>query len=98
REKFPNEHYHRGKELTRIEERGDGVTAHFADGSRADGDLIVGADGFRSTVRALVLPEIKPAYAGYVGWRGLAGQAALPCATHAPIFAPLLFRLPPNQP
>jgi len=97
REKFPNEHYHPGKELTRIEERGDGVTAHFADGSRADSDLIVGADGFRSTVRALVLPEIKPAYAGYVGWRGLADEVALSAATHADIFDAMVFGLPPNE-
>src|SRR5262245_40300357 len=77
REKFPAEHYHLGKELTRIEERSDGVAAHFADGSSTDGDLIVGADGFRSTVRGAVLPDVRPVYAGYVGWRGLADEAAL---------------------
>jgi len=97
RENFPGESYHRGKELTRIDECGDGVTAHFADGSRADGDLIVGADGFRSTVRGLVLPEVKPAYAGYVGWRGLADEAALSEATHSDIFDAMVFGLPPNE-
>ncbi|MEV4569929.1 NAD(P)/FAD-dependent oxidoreductase [Nonomuraea sp. NPDC049419] len=34
-----------------------GNTASFADGSTATGDLIVGADGTRSVIRAQVLPE-----------------------------------------
>ncbi|AEY93508.1 putative monooxygenase [Streptomyces hygroscopicus subsp. jinggangensis 5008] len=40
------------------------VTAHFADGSTADGDLLIGADGLNSTVRGLLLPEVRPGYAG----------------------------------
>src|SRR5262245_46161552 len=86
RDKFPAGHYHLGRELVRIDEHSDGVTAHFADGSSASGDLIVGADGFRSTVRGAALPEVRPVYAGYVGWRGLADEAALSSRTHAEIF------------
>src|SRR5262249_327439 len=97
RERFPAAHYHLGKELVRIEQRPDGVTAQFADGSGVDADLIVGADGFRSTVRAAVLPEVKPVYAGYVGWRGLVDEAALSKATHAAIFDAMVFGLPPNE-
>jgi 2-polyprenyl-6-methoxyphenol hydroxylase-like FAD-dependent oxidoreductase len=97
REQFPAEHYHLGKELVRIEERADDVTAHFADGSSAGGELIVGADGFRSTVRGVVLPDVRPAYAGYVGWRGLVEEAALSRKTHAGIFDAMVFGLPPNE-
>jgi 2-polyprenyl-6-methoxyphenol hydroxylase-like FAD-dependent oxidoreductase len=97
RAQFPAAHYHRGKELIRIEERRDGVTVHFADGSRAEGDLLVGADGFRSSVRGLIAPAIKPVYAGYVGWRGLAEEAALSPPTHAAIFDAMVFALPPNE-
>jgi 2-polyprenyl-6-methoxyphenol hydroxylase-like FAD-dependent oxidoreductase len=71
RAQFPDAHYHRGRELLCIEDHFTGVTAHFSDGSRAGGDLLVGADGFRSSVRGLIAPAIKPVYAGYVGWRGL---------------------------
>src|SRR5258705_107518 len=74
RAQFPDAHYHRGKELVSIEEQSSGVTAHFADGSRAEGDLLVGADGFRSSVRGLIAPATRPVYAGYVGWRGLAEE------------------------
>lgn len=44
-----------GRTLTGIEQRLDGVGARFADGSRENYDLIVGADGLNSTVRRLTL-------------------------------------------
>ncbi|MEV6973024.1 FAD-dependent monooxygenase [Kitasatospora sp. NPDC093806] len=40
-----------------------------ADG-REPYDLVVGADGHRSVVRAAVCPDARPEYAGYVAWRG----------------------------
>jgi 2-polyprenyl-6-methoxyphenol hydroxylase-like FAD-dependent oxidoreductase len=97
RAQFPDAHHHRGKELVRVEEHAGGITAHFADGSRAEGDLLVGADGFRSSVRGLIAPATKPVYAGYVGWRGLVDEAALSSATHAAIFDAMVFALPPNE-
>jgi 2-polyprenyl-6-methoxyphenol hydroxylase-like FAD-dependent oxidoreductase len=57
----------------------------------------VGADGFRSAVRAQILPAVKPAYAGYVAWRGLVAESALSAATHADLFDALVFSLPPRE-
>ncbi|WP_190081019.1 FAD-dependent monooxygenase [Streptomyces longisporoflavus] len=33
-------------------------------------DLVIGADGYRSVVRDAVFPAVRPAYAGYLAWRG----------------------------
>src|SRR6202011_6261556 len=42
------------------------------------GDLLIAADGPSSTARKNVLPEVAPAYAGYVAWRGLVPELELP--------------------
>jgi 2-polyprenyl-6-methoxyphenol hydroxylase-like FAD-dependent oxidoreductase len=47
-----------GKTFQRFEPLGDGrVRAHFADGSSATGDLLVGAEGTNSVVRDLLVPD-----------------------------------------
>lgn len=48
------------------------VTAHFADGREASGDLLIGADGIHSVVREHVAGPDRPLYSGQVSWRGLA--------------------------
>ncbi|MEU4601222.1 FAD-dependent monooxygenase [Nocardia sp. NPDC023988] len=57
------------KRLIGVDEHGDGVTAHFADGSSATADILVGADGIRSTVRGLIDPSAPgPRYTGMLGF------------------------------
>jgi len=72
---FPAADYHFGMALERVEQDAGGVTAIFVDGARARGDLLVGADGVRSTVRGCLLPEAQPRYAGYVAWRGIVDES-----------------------
>ncbi|MFJ2269815.1 FAD-dependent monooxygenase [Streptomyces sp. NPDC087849] len=64
--------------LRRARVEGSGITAEFADGYTAQGDFLVGADGIGSAVRLLLDPATRPAYAGYVAWRGLEPESALP--------------------
>jgi 2,6-dihydroxypyridine 3-monooxygenase len=64
------ERYHLGRDLVGIDQDAGRVEARFADGGTEEADLLVGADGIRSTVRGLLFPGSAPAYAGYVGWRG----------------------------
>ena len=70
--------YHLGRDLTGFDDEGDEVRARFADGEVETVDLLVGADGIRSTVRGLLFPGLAPAYAGYVGWRGTLAEGRLP--------------------
>jgi 2-polyprenyl-6-methoxyphenol hydroxylase-like FAD-dependent oxidoreductase len=94
RDNFPDAAYHQDYSLERVEQDAGSVTAIFADGKQTTGDLLIGADGIRSTVRAQFLPEIQPAYAGYVGWRGLVDERALSPATHAALMERFAFCLP----
>lgn len=75
-----------GRRLVSAEETGDGVTAHFADGSTARADILIGADGIRSTVRSLVDPDApEPRYGGLLnfgGWTANPGLAAPGGAWH----------------
>lgn len=67
---FEPRRYHLRKDLVGLEDDQDQVIVRFADGLAESFDLVVGADGIRSTVRGLLFPDLRPAYAGYVGWRG----------------------------
>ncbi|HZA02801.1 MAG TPA: FAD binding domain-containing protein [Hyphomicrobiaceae bacterium] len=97
RDAFPPDHYHLARGLQSVEEQGQRVVARFADGSRAEGDLLIGADGLRSAVRAQVLPDVMPEYAGYVAWRGLVAESALSAAVHRDLFEYFTFCLPPGE-
>jgi 2-polyprenyl-6-methoxyphenol hydroxylase-like FAD-dependent oxidoreductase len=94
---FPPEHYHLGRDLRGLSQAAESVVAQFADGGTETADLLIGADGFRSSVRALVLPSARPCYAGYVGWRGLADEATLDGILAPEVFASLTFVLPPGE-
>lgn len=67
------------RKVKRIRAENDRVVLDFADGSEAVADLVIGADGIASVVRPSVDgPSAFNLYAGYVGWRGLLPESALP--------------------
>ncbi|MER6839911.1 FAD-dependent monooxygenase [Streptomyces platensis] len=62
-----------GKRLVAAEETPGGVTAHFADGTTATADILIGADGIRSTVRTVIDPHAPdPEYGGVLSFGGYA--------------------------
>ncbi len=69
--------YHLGRELRRFGQEGDRVVVELADGVSAAYDLLVCADGISSTARASLQPQARPAYAGYVAWRGTVSERDL---------------------
>jgi 2-polyprenyl-6-methoxyphenol hydroxylase-like FAD-dependent oxidoreductase len=54
-----------------LEQSQEKVTAVCASGERIEADLLVGADGLRSTVRAQLIDDGEPVYSGYTSWRGV---------------------------
>jgi salicylate hydroxylase len=47
------------------------VTAMLTDGTRMTGDVLIGADGIHSAVRARMFAPDRPRFAGYAAWRGM---------------------------
>lgn len=68
-----------GRTLTAIDRSTDAsVTAHFADGSREQGDILIGADGIRSDTRRLVLPDApEPEWSGLFDCGGITNTATV---------------------
>lgn len=65
-----------GKAAMSFEQDEHGVRVNFQDGSSAAGDLLIGADGFRSKVRQQLHPdEARAHYEGTMMWRGASLQA-----------------------
>lgn len=96
-DRFPREQYHQGAALVSIRQQEGEVFATFEDGYAVRSDLLIGADGHRSTVRAQYAPAIRPEYAGYVAWRGLVQESALSQATRDAVFRHFAFSLPEHE-
>ncbi len=67
------------KRLIKVEDRGDQpIIAYFADGTTAEGDFLIGADGVHSVARRQVVPDgPKPFDTGLIGFGGFVPHAVL---------------------
>jgi 2-polyprenyl-6-methoxyphenol hydroxylase-like FAD-dependent oxidoreductase len=85
---LPPESIHLGKTLRNYRPELEGIRADFADGDSVNCDLMIGADGLHSRVRAQMLGDGPPVYRGYAGWRGVTAleHAALPPLTATEIY------------
>jgi 2-polyprenyl-6-methoxyphenol hydroxylase-like FAD-dependent oxidoreductase len=64
--------------ITGFTESASGVALHFADGSSAQGDILIGADGLKSVVRAQMFGDAPVTYTGDVAWRVVVPAERLP--------------------
>jgi salicylate hydroxylase len=62
---------HLNARVQTFEQDGHGVAVRLSDGRSMAGDVLVGADGIHSTVRAQLFGREQPRYTGCVAWRGL---------------------------
>src|SRR5262249_18731599 len=65
-----------GSACVGFEQSPSAATADFEDGSQVMGCALVGADGFKSTVRSQLFGTPRIRHAGYTVWRGV-GRIAL---------------------
>lgn len=71
--------YMLGRHVDGIRQDDDAAYLTFKDGGEESADVVIGADGAASIVRNAVNGRLSPSkYAGYVGWRGLLPETALP--------------------
>ncbi|MBL1210458.1 FAD-dependent monooxygenase [Geminocystis sp. GBBB08] len=68
---LPPDTIHFSTELASIIQTENSVIAQFKDGSKWEGDLLVGADGIVSKVRQFVVPDVELYYLGDLVWRGV---------------------------
>ena len=68
---FGGQHLHLGCKLANLTEDADEVHLEFADGRSASADIVVGADGIRSTVRNWISGGDDLTYTGTSGFRGI---------------------------
>ncbi|WP_244172615.1 FAD-dependent monooxygenase [Streptomyces europaeiscabiei] len=74
----PSEWVRLGARCTAVDARKDVVSLRFADGSQAEADIVIGADGVHSVVRGAVTEAAPPTYSGICAFRTIVSAQAAP--------------------
>ena len=94
RASHPNEHHHLGRSAVGFRQEYNKAVAILDDKTEVEADLVIGADGFGSNIRAQMLPDIKPLSSGYVVWRALANECDLSEEVRSDVFKTFGFFVP----
>jgi 2-polyprenyl-6-methoxyphenol hydroxylase-like FAD-dependent oxidoreductase len=86
--------YHLGKRMTGFAKGHGAVSVQFEDGDTFDADLLIGADGTRSSVRTVMFPDVTPLYVSYVAWRGTIPEERFSPSARASMLDYFCFCLP----
>jgi 2-polyprenyl-6-methoxyphenol hydroxylase-like FAD-dependent oxidoreductase len=93
----PDATYRLGAAVAAVQQDEHQVTATLANGQSLSADLLVAADGIRSTLRQQLAPAAQAHYAGYVAWRGLCDEAVLSQFTRRTLFPHFGFGVPEGE-
>jgi 2,6-dihydroxypyridine 3-monooxygenase len=93
---FGPEHYHLSTALAHLDNRADEVILSLTNGRTLTADLVVCADGIRSTGRRIMVPEAAPRYAGYMAWRGTIDRELLSGRTASTLRDAITYRILPR--
>ena len=67
-----------GRKAAGFDDLGEKVRLRFTDGSSAEGDMLLGADGIHSAIRHQLWGEAKARFTGIFAWRGVIPTEKLP--------------------
>jgi 2-polyprenyl-6-methoxyphenol hydroxylase-like FAD-dependent oxidoreductase len=93
----PESAYRLGSAVSAADQDEGQVTVTLANGENLTADLLIAADGIRSTVRQQLAPAAQAHYAGYVAWRGLCDEAVLSQFTRRTLFPHFGFGVPEGE-
>ena len=85
RASVPPERVRLGARCVGVDARTDGATLRFADGSRAEADVVVGADGVHSVIRGAVTTPGPAEYSGMCAYRALVPAEDAPAFARQPV-------------
>lgn len=71
----PEDSIRPGFEVTALQQNASRVRISFSDGTVAEHDAVVAADGINSIIRPHIAPGSQPIYRGYTVWRGVASYS-----------------------